>query len=297
VFGHIAAAEAINRGHDVRLASRRSPDLPIDATDTASVQRAIPRARADAVLLAFGPFQQQPPSAAEAAQRAGVPYADISDEQPFSERVAKLGHGVPLLTGMSTTPAVVEALAALALRRAPEAQRIDCALYAAAGNRQGPAAVRFGIHARLRGPSRVVDFPGVGRHRAHPARGHFDPAVPGIQSRVLVAFDGLASLGWHLLPLLKPVAPLAARMPRISSDTSTAIVVEAFDAQGARASWEGLFARESGQRVAALPAVWALEQALAGRAPLRGALPKEWVVPDALLSFLVENGLTRVSGE
>jgi hypothetical protein len=58
---------------------------------------------------------------------------------------------------------------------------------------------------------------------------------------------------------------------------------------------EGVHLLERGQRLAILPAVWAIEEALAGRAPKRAALPREWVDPEALVGFMTRHGVSRVS--
>lgn len=276
VFGTLAASELRARGHEARTATRRTG---VDATDTASVLLALDKV--DAVLHAAGPFVRREPGAARAAARRGIPYTDISDDRAFSASVRELDAGVPLLTGMSTTPAVAEALTSLVRTRSPDAA-FGCAMYVGGANEQGPATMEFAARSRATGEPRRVDFPGVGIRRAYPARACYDGPFH-------VAVGGLAGLGWRSRPLLRALAPYASRFPRVGSDTSGAIVAYAGDAR------EGLHARERGQRLAVLPAVWALEEALAGRAPAHAALPREWVEPERLLSFLAGNGFRRTS--
>lgn len=276
VFGALAAEELRARGHPATAVSRRTG---VDLHDAASLARAL--RGADAVLHAAGPFQEQPARVAEAAMRANVPYADLSDDAAFSARVVALGAPTPLLTGMSTTPALAEALASLVRARRPGAA-VRCAMYVGGANRQGPATLRFAARSRAAGPPRVVDFPGVGRRRAYPARAFF-------AGEYHVAVGGLAGLGWRLRPLARLAPLLGPLAPRAGGDTAGALVAEAEDAR------EALHAARGGQRMAVLPAVWAIEEALAGRAPTRAALAHDWVDPDALVTFLAANGFTRVS--
>ncbi|HET6403768.1 MAG TPA: hypothetical protein VFH78_03920 [Candidatus Thermoplasmatota archaeon] len=271
VFGALAAEELRARGHVAACVSRASG---VDVRDAASVGRAL--AGRDALLHAAGPFQEQRAGAARAAADAGVPYVDLSDDRAFSERVRAVDARTPLLTGMSTTPALAEALASRV------GEGATCAMYVGGANRQGPATMAFAARSRLDGPPLDVDFPRLGRRRAYPARAFFDGPY-------YVAVGGVRGLGWRFRPLLRALAPVAARLPRLGRDTAGALVAM----RGARR--EALVARERGQRLAVLPAVWAIERALAGEAPPRAALPREWVDAEALLAFVAASGVERVS--
>ncbi|HUR67913.1 MAG TPA: hypothetical protein VM370_01605 [Candidatus Thermoplasmatota archaeon] len=277
VFGALAQQELERRGHVVHAVSRASG---VDARSATSVTRALDHTDADVVLHTAGPFQDQLAAAARAAAGRGVPYVDISDDRPFCADVRATQGSVPLLTGMSTTPALVGALAVI-VRRADAASPLVGAMYVGGANRQGPATMAFAAQARADGAPTVVDFPGIGRRRAFPSRAFFDGAF-------YVAVGGLAGMGWRFRPLVRHAARLGAIVPRLGRDTAGALVVRA------GAHREALYARERGQRLAVLPAVWALEEALAGRAPKRAALPHEWVDPDTLVTFLVESGSSRV---
>lgn len=275
VFGTLAAEELRARGHDATNASRRTG---LDLQDVPATMRALERA--DAVLHTAGPFHAQAPSVARAAAALCVPYVDVSDDRAFSAAVAGLDATSPILTGMSTTPALAEALAALV--RARGGEDVACAMYVGGANRQGPATMAFAARSRAAGPPVRVDFPGVGARRAYPAHAFFDGPFH-------VAVGGLAGLGWRSRVLLRALAPIAARLPRVGRDTAGALVVMAGEAR------EALHAREGGQRLAVLPAVWAMEEALAGRTPPRPALPRAWVDPEALVGFLARAGFTRTS--
>lgn len=276
VFGTLAASELRARGHTPIVVSRSRGK--VDAADEASVTLALHGH--DALLHAAGPFRWREAGAARAAAALGVPYVDISDDRAFSASVRAIDARTPLLTGMSTTPAVAEALASRVRARAHGP--VACAMYVGGANRQGPATMEFAARSRASGPPIRVRFPGIGRRAAYPAEAFFDGAFH-------VAVGGVSGIGWRSRPLLRALAPIASRLPRLGFDTAGAIVAMAGEAR------EGLHAREGGQRLAVLPAIWALEEALAGRAPPRAALPGEWVDPEALLSFLASNGFTRVS--
>lgn len=293
VFGTLAAAELARHGHEAVLASRRRAHLRVDARDEASVAAAVQASAAEVVLHTAGPFQDQPPAVARSAARLGVPYVDISDDASFSARVAATPARVPLLTGMSTTPAAAEALATLALARVAAPRAVRCTLYAGGANRQGPATMRFAAQARATGASALVDVPGVGRRRAFPARAWFQPASGTPQ--MLVALGGLPGVGWRFRPLVRWGASLGARLPRLGDDTSGALIVDVQDASGRWAAREALHASRHGQRLAILPALWAIEEVLAGRAPTRACLPREWVDATALVGFLTSHGFERGS--
>ena len=277
VFGTLAAQELRARGHDATNVSRRTG---VDMRDVPAMMRALERA--DAVVHAAGPFQHQDPTVARAAAAMCIPYADISDDRAFSAGVRVLDATAPLLTGMSTTPAVAEALIALARREDDADASPACAMYVGGANPQGPATLEFAARSRAPGPSVVVDFPSIGKRRAFPARAYVDGDYH-------VAVGGLAGIGWRFRTLARHAARLGSLVPRLGTDTSGALVALV----GGRG--EGVYALEQGQRLAVLPTVWAIEEALAGRAPPRAALPAEWVEPCALIEFLVANGFTRWS--
>lgn len=278
VFGTLAATELRQRGHAVKTASRRTG---VNAREEGSVAAAL--VGHDAILHAAGPFAHTEPGAARAAAKQGVPYVDLSDDREFSARVRGLDATAPLLTGMSTTPAVADALVALARARTDASkEKGTCAMYVGGANHQGPATMEFAARSRGHGPSMWVDFPGIGRRRAFPARAFAD-------AEFYVAVGGVSGLGWRFRALTRLLAPYAHRLPRFGSDTAGALV--AF----VEGRSEALHALEQGQRLAVLPAVYALEEALAGRAPRRAALPHEWVDPVRLVAFLEQNGFTRTS--
>ena len=291
VFGRLARDEARRRGHEASCHGRSTPGLGVDADDEASVRAAIAATGAQALLHTAGPFRGRTPAAARAALDAGIPCTDLSDDGAFTDALLRLPEGVPLLPGMSTTPAVAWALARAVLDRAPGAAQVRCALYAAGGNRQGPATLAYAATARLPGRGEPVDFPGVGRRRAYPAATH--PAPLPVPCRTVVAVGGLAALGWGSRWLATRAAPLGRFMPRVSRGTAGSFVADALDAEGRVLAREGLHAPRAGQRMAVLPALWALEEALAGRAPRRPAAPWAWVEPARLLEALRAQGFAR----
>lgn len=293
VFGRLAQAEARARGHEAVCAGRASGEARADADREGSVRDALRAARADALLHAAGPFRERTDAAARAARAAGVPYADVSEDEKYTRRALDLPPGTPVLPGMSTTPALSHALARRALARAPDAAAVRWAMWSGGGNRQGPATLAFAAEARLSGPCEAIDFPGVGRRTACPARIHASPLPPGVEGRAVVAVGGLAALGWRSAWLTRRAARLAPLLPRVSRDDSGALVADALDGQGRVLARASLHASWGGQRMAVLPALWALEEAMAGRAPARAAAPWEWVDEERLLSFLVAAGFER----
>lgn len=276
VFGTLAAKELRARGHVATNVSRRTG---VDMREVPALMRALERA--DAVIHAAGPFHAQEPTVARAAAALCIPYADISDDRAFSAGVRALDATSPLMTGMSTTPAVVEALHAVARRRDARSPA-TAAMFVGGGNAQGPATMEFAARSRAAGRPIPVDFPVIGKRRAYPARASFD-------GEFYVSVGGIAGLAWGRRKLFRAIAPYASRFPRLSLDTAGALIVFVGDQR------EGVYALEEGQRLAVLPAVWAIEEALAGRAPSRSLLSDDWVDPDALLAFLAANGFERVS--
>lgn len=289
-FGRLAARELTGDGHACVLASRHHAGLQADARDADSVRRAIRESRADAMLLTLGPYIGLPAEAARAAQEEGVPYADLSDDPAYSARVAALGRGTPLLTGMSTAPAMSQALARLALRSAPEAREIHAALFVGGHNPQGKATLAYAAQARLAAASTVIPFPSSGRRRAFPARAYFDLPDSPVKARFFVALGGLMGLGWRSRWLTRHFAFLGRYATAFSRDTRGALVAQALGRDGQVLAQEGLYTGRDGKRLPVLPALWALEEALAGRAPKRAALPHEWVDPDALVHYMVSKG-------
>jgi hypothetical protein len=292
-FGALAARELDMLGHQSAMASRRHAGLRADARDVGSVRSAIRSAKADALLLTLGPYVGLAPEAARAAQAEGIPYVDLSDDPEYSKAVHRLGRGVPLLTGMSTAPAMTQALARRALRRAPAAEGVRGALYVGGHNPQGKATLAYAAKSRLPEPSAVIDFPSVGRRRAFPAGAYFDLPDRAVRTRFYVALGGLMGIGWRSRFLTRHAAPLGRFATLLSRDLRGALVAEALDARGAVLAHEGVFLPTDGKRLPVAPALWALEEALAGRAPRRAAFPHEWVDPDALLSFLKSHGFTH----
>lgn len=279
IFGSLAAAELRARGHEVRIEHRPA----VDADHEASV---VDAARGvDAMLHTAGPFQRRTEAAARAAASLAIPYVDLSDERAFSQRVAAVDARSPILTGMSTAPALAEALVTLARRRGRGGEggrEGSCAMYLGSATRQGPASIAFGVGSRAEGPSIVVDFPGIGRKRAFPARAAFAGAF-------FVAVGGLGGIAWRFPPVLRLLAPIAAGLPRPGWDKAGALVARVGDRS------EAVYAIDRAQRIAILPAIFALEEALAGRTPRRAAQPHAWVDPEALLAFLQASGIQRVS--
>lgn len=293
-FGRLAAELFQGRGHDARIASRSRADLLVDAHDADEVAHAARRVSAHAILQTAGPFQAAPPAAAIAAKRLRLPYADITDDATFAGTVKALGVGAALLTGMSTTPAVAGALAELLRKRKRRTASMRLGLFTGAGNRPGSATFRFASRARLPGAPETVEFPGAGTRRAYPAKAFFGPPA-GLPGRTVVAVGGVAGIGWRFRWLSRRAAWLAPRTPTMGRDTTGSLVVDGFNEAGSWVGREGLHAGAGGQRLAVLPAVWALEEAIGGRAPRKAVLPSEWVRPETLVEFLESQGFERTS--
>lgn len=132
LFGGILARQLIEDGtFDVVCAGRDRRTLEVfckahgggpqvlDRTDLAAVDRVLAEIRPFAVVDAAGPFQfygATPFAFAEAAVAAGAHYLDIADAPDFVQGIAGLDplalrHGVVVLSGVSTTPALVAAVA------------------------------------------------------------------------------------------------------------------------------------------------------------------------------------------
>lgn len=259
-FGSLAAAELAKRGHQSTPMHRPR----IDAENEKDVRENAEGF--DAILDTAGPFQRRTAAAARAAAALGIPYVDLSDDRAHSTAVAAVEASTPILTGMSTAPALAEALAELARRRDAAGSPAACAMYLGGANKQGPASMAFAVRSRAVGPSVIVDFGPIGKRRAFPSRAYFD-------GEFFVAVGGISGIGWRFRPLLKLLAPIASKLPRPGFDTAGAVIAFVGDHR------EGVHLLERGQRIAILPAVWAIEEALAGRAPKRAALPREWVEP------------------
>lgn len=290
VFGELAAVEARRLGHEP-VVVHRGGRLRTDASDARSVAATLATVRPDAVVNTAGPAARLEPGAAKAAQARGLPYVDLAEDGGFRMKVRALGDGVPLLPGMSTTPALAEALASILLARAKDAAALRCVLLSQGGNAPGRATLSYAARTRVRGGAATVEVPHLGAVRAYPARGEFAPPT-SIATRFYVGLTGLAGIGWRLARI--PGVALLGRFAPALGGTAGALVVDALDEDGFVLAREGLAAPERAQRMAVLPAHWAVAEALAGRAPMRAALPAEWVDAETLVDYVERAGFERL---
>ncbi|MGP1394649.1 MAG: DUF4166 domain-containing protein [Inquilinaceae bacterium] len=163
LFGGILARQLIEEGaFDVVCAGRDRRTLEVfckahggrpkvlDRTNQAAVDRALAEIRPFAVVDATGPFQfygATPFAFAAAAVAAGAHYLDIADAPDFVQGIAGLDplarrHGVVALSGASTTPALVAAVADRLTEGLTTVAEVESAIVPGNRTSPGPSVMR-----------------------------------------------------------------------------------------------------------------------------------------------------------
>jgi hypothetical protein len=311
VFGRLIAAELLARtsahlliaGRDLRAAARacrrldssgRCEPLRLDLSDQESVRRAV--SGCFALVCAAGPFQRLDRRGPQTVAAAGAHWLDIGDDTAWVLSLlekggeASRGSATAILPGLSTTPALSGVLVRWLYDRLPDARTARITLFIGNRNRKGPGSVASALDSELDCPM-TVDLP-VGRYVSH-RLGSADAALLAKELRLEAEFRVAFKWGISRMALARvhALALSSARSARLLSLLSEPLrffgtdtgCVEArlWNAAGeSAAAW--FLAR--GQRLAALPAVIALEALMAGEIRPRGAFspaqlfpPQEWI--------------------
>jgi saccharopine dehydrogenase-like NADP-dependent oxidoreductase len=277
------------------LPRQRLSFLELDLGSAGSVEQALGAARV--VVCAAGPYQTLPSTLAAACLEGGRPYADLADDRGFVRRARELaasGARAPFAPGWSSVPALSALLARLACGGL--SGPLSVFVHLAPGNRSERGAATIGsLLASLgrrftvwRG-GRWVEVVGGGEPRAFafPApigeREGFLLDVPdlellppllgartvefraGAELRALqAAARALAALR---LPLARHAAAVARPLGWLSGlgTEAGALGVEVVGAEGSRRAC--VWAERASPRIALLPALVFVEQALGGALP------------------------------
>lgn len=326
-FGSHVARELASRGIPVTVAGRDlaraeaaaaalpgARALALDLADPAAVRAAVSSHRAAACCA--GPFHALAPSLLEACLAERRPYADLADDRAWSRAIRArapeiASRGIAAAWGCSSLPSISGALAARAAAGS-RFTRARVTLFIGNHNAKGEGSVASAVAAigrpieapqgALRGFSeRVrVDLPPPwGRRsvwsfdspdydllpeqigaRAVEVKVGFEVAAAGL------AFSGLSRLGSGFGRATVRMLEGAARLVRGRGRSGGVVQVELDDDSG-RSARASLSCSEGGQRMAALPLVFAIERLIEGAAP--GAYTAAELVPD-LLERLVAAG-------
>jgi NAD(P)-dependent dehydrogenase (short-subunit alcohol dehydrogenase family) len=301
VFGRLLAKELLERTpHEVILAGRSQRNATVArgqrghgdriraaALDLHDPDSIVPElANVDVVVCAAGPFQGLSPQLVLRAVAAGVHWLDISDDP---EWIASVVHDTEIqqlarerdlvvAPGMSTSPAISSALAALCLKELPSATSVRTALFIGNRNPKGAGVIASAL-ASCRSPLEDVDLLAYG-HRQGWLAPSADAVVFGAATDCATRF--VLAPEWRLgARLLRGVARLGmrgerparvlARLARWSSvfgENRGSIDVAVHDAAGNGCA----MACTGDQRMAILPCAIALEgMHLWAHQPLSGA--------------------------
>lgn len=207
---------------------------------------------ASIVVHCAGPYQGQDLRVVEACARAGAWYVDIADAQDY---LARLKGRPRVLAGMSTTPALV-----LALARSLGTGPVRAHLYLGNRNEKGASAIASLLQGIRRGywaRRRMVRFP-FGPRPMH----SFESADPAIEFTCGFDLDAI-NRGFTLLRELHRMGfplPPAGPLQRLSrlfkglGESRGCLLVEA----GAGRAW--VLSESRGQRMAVLPAIHAVRR-------------------------------------
>lgn len=171
----------------------------IDFADPASLDRAL--GDADAVINCAGPFLDTAEPAVEAAQRAGIPYLDVTAEQRLALRLFERFHGRARAAGVTIVPAMAfygglaDLLASALVGPAPAAA-IEIAVWLdswhpTAGTRLTGERNRFERMLIREGRLRAVPTPA-------PSRDWNFPAPIGDQAVSCVALSEIILISRHI---------------------------------------------------------------------------------------------------
>jgi hypothetical protein len=321
VFGQTLAREVLASlpvtvvvaGRDPRRAAQvcqslksagHTESLALDLRDRHAVAAAA--AGSFALVCTAGPFQSLDPELPRAVAEAGCHWLDISDVSGWVLSVlanqalhrAAVGHQVAVMPGLSTVPALSGVLVRWAFSRVTGPRRARIVLFIGNRNAKGAAAIASAAMSGFDEPV-LMDLPS-GRRPAY--RMDSPDAVllrqdPGIDAEFRVTLEWrLANLVMALVRRRPGAAGFAPgmRVARWLSALSTplsmfgsdrgSLSAEVVGESGCclRASLTG-----SGQRLAVLPCVLALEALLRGELRQRGCVnPVTWLRPQEWLDRL-----------
>lgn len=309
--------------HAAGFASTFGPDhrgIAADVANAADCRKAL--AGAGVAVHCAGPFRATDTTLLEACLQAGCHYVDITDDREYAAVVRDVGErfaarGLAAVYGCSSLPGISTALAVRAAAGSsnpPDRARVT--LFIGNDNPKGRAAVA----SLVRGLGRPIDAPqgtirGFRDREVVPLpapfgrRGVFNfdspdydllPGLVGVRSvSVKVGFElRLATYAFALLARLPfrygngtaRILDLPGRLTRGVGCSGGAVMTELFSADGTvrRAS---MVASTDGQRMAALPAVYAADALASGAAKWRGAgTVVDLLGADALLGRLAADG-------
>jgi hypothetical protein len=326
-FGSQVARELAARGvavtvagRDPERAARAAAALPgarglaLDLADAGAVHAAV--ADHEAAACCAGPFGQLAPSLLEACLAARVPYADLADDRAWAARVRVrsgelAARGVTAAWGCSSLPSISSALA-VAAADGRRWTRARVTLFIGNQNAKGEGSIASAVAVigrRIEAPQGALrGFAGRTRVALPPPWGRrsvwnfespdYDllPALVGAREVEVkvgfevglagAAFSGLGALGSRWGDRTVRLLEGAALLVRGRGRSGGAVQVELGDGEAARRA--AISCREGGQRMAALPLVFAIERLLEG-ATRPGAATAAELVPD-LLARLVQAG-------
>jgi NAD(P)-dependent dehydrogenase (short-subunit alcohol dehydrogenase family) len=155
-FGARLSRRLLGAGHQV-LAAGRSFDKaaafcaahpgaePVLADRTNGIGMVLARERPDLVIDAAGPFQGSTYTVPEACIAMRIPYLDLADSRDFVTGFGALGKGakvaVPIVTGVSSVPALTGAVVRELAAGIDRVERVDMVLSASNRAVAGPAVV------------------------------------------------------------------------------------------------------------------------------------------------------------
>ncbi|HEY2932588.1 MAG TPA: saccharopine dehydrogenase NADP-binding domain-containing protein [Acidobacteriota bacterium] len=324
VFGRLLAAEILQRtGDDVIIAGRqknraiclceelgagRAKPLQLDADDVDSASRSFRDCRA--VICAAGPFQDRDPRLPLLAARQGVHWFDISDSRKWiiqllaAEDLRREAgeHGVTILPGLSTVPALSGAIIRVLLRESRNAVLARTTLYIANRNPKGAGAIASALQSGFSDPV-FIDLP-AGRKRAYRFESPDETLIPqqlGLRAEFRVAFEwNFANLLIARTQRIKPelkrrltgvLEVLSRPFSRWGSDLSC-LKVELLDERDQVCANCNLTA--SGQKLAVLPCLFAVDSLLGGNLEPGVINPVGWLAPDIWLDKLRAGGVEMV---
>jgi len=277
-------------------------DEGCDVTDRDACRRAL-EGRRVAVCCA-GPFQRFDDSLLRACLDAGCSYVDIADDRAYCARVRGLGPeferaGLTAAYGCSSLPGVSGALFA---RLRPERSRIT--LFIGNANPKGrgaiasllaqlgrPFAAPQGIRRGFRA-GEAVDLPApFGRRRVYDLDAPDYDVLDARELRVKAGFESrvatgvLAACAALRPPFARALCSLGPLFPRFGHSGG---VVQCEDLDDGRRA--GVACAKDGQRMAALPAVYAARAILAGETRPGAVTAYELLGAEALLDLLARDG-------
>jgi len=325
VFGRLLAHELLRTtSADLIVAGRRlpaavaacrelgAPDrttaVALDLRDRRSLMRA---ARGCvAVACTAGPFQELSRELPMMAVRAGAHWVDISDHEGWvlpilDDRGLDAGArdvGVAVIPGLSTVPALSDALARWCYERLPGASRARITLLIGNRNARGAAAIASAMSSRFRRPTRV-DLP-VGRRMAYLGR---SPDTELLRRHLGLDAEFRVVLEWGPAGLfISSIGPLwsllgARARSRVTEFLSS--ISRPFGRFGSEGGclqvelWDGgqrvrVAAVSGDQRMGILPCAMALKRLLEGDLPQRGVVhPVEWLSSETGIAALTKRGV------